>query len=131
MMRANLLLMDDLKRIQAHSDLRGVEPRENGCAVHNRQCAKKNFHRPMKPDGPAERLLVDYKNEDERQGKAEGQAGKIGQKSKQACLDENQLANLAGSRAKESKQAKLAAAVNHKCQKRPGNAHNRHEDSNG
>src|SRR5712692_6479594 len=113
MIHANLLLMDDLKRIQAHSDLRRVESREHGCAIHNCQRTKKNFHRPVKPYGPAERLLVDYKDEDERQGKAKGQTSKIRQKSKQACFDENQLPNLPGSRAKESKQAKLAAAVNH------------------
>src|SRR5260370_35195700 len=98
-MHVNLLLMDNLKRIQANGDLCRVESRKNGSAIHNRQRAKKNFHRPMKPDGPAERLLVDYEDEDERQGKSQGHACKIGQKSKQAGLGEKQLPNLPSVRA--------------------------------
>src|SRR5258707_10782319 len=105
--------MNDLKWIQAHGNLRRVEPGKHGSHIHDRQCTKKNFHRPVKPYGPAERLLVDYKDEDERKGKSQGNAGKISQKSKQACLYENELANLPASRAKEAKQAKFAAAVNH------------------
>ena len=107
------LLMNDLERIQSHGHLRRVEPRNHSSHVHDRQCAKKNFHRPVKPNRPAKRLLVDYEDEDERQGKSQGHARKIGQKSKQACFHENQLANLPGGRAKEAKEAKLAAAVNH------------------
>src|SRR6266436_7873187 len=130
-MRATLLLMNCLERIQAHGDLCRVEPRKHGSYIHNRQCAQKNFHRPVKPYGPAERLLVDYKDEDERKCESQSHACKIGQKSKQSCFDKNQLANLPGSRAKEAKQAELAAAVNYQSKKRSGNAHDRHYDGNG
>src|ERR1700732_4738758 len=117
-MPASLFFMHYLKRVQAHGDLCRIEPRKHGRPIHDRQRAKENFHRPVKPDGPAERLLIDYVDEDERQRKAQRQTGKIGQKSKQAGLDEYQLSNLPGGRAKKSKQAKFAAAVNHQSKKR-------------
>src|SRR6266849_7833549 len=127
-MHASLLFMDDLERIQAHRDLRGVEARKHGRSIYDRQRAKENFHRPVKPDGPAERLLIDHIDEDERQRKAQGQTGKIGQKSEQTRLNEYQLSNLTGGRAKKSKQAKLAPAVNHQSEKRSGYPHNRDDD---
>src|ERR1700737_2946887 len=127
-MPASLVFMDDLERIQAHGDLRRVKASEHCGHIHDRQRAKKNFHRPVKADRPAERLLIDYIDEDERQRKAEGQTSKIGQKSKQTCLDEYQFSDLPGGRAKEAKEAKFAAAVNHQSKKRSGNAHNSDDD---
>src|SRR5260370_7441659 len=129
-MRATLLLMNCLERIQAHGDLCRVEPRKHGSYIHNRQCAQKNFHRPVKPYGPAERLLVDYKDEDERKCESQSHACEIGQKSKQSCFDKNQLANLPGSRAKEAKQAELAPAANHQSNKPSRNTHNPHYHAN-
>src|SRR5229473_8372038 len=110
--------MHNLERIQAHRYLRWVEASEDGGCVHDRQRAQKNLHRPVEPDGPAEGLLIEHIDEDERQRKAQGQTGKIGQKTKQSCLDENQFPNLAGSRAKKAKEAKFAASVNHQSKKR-------------
>src|ERR1700674_881479 len=127
-MHASLLFMHYLERIQAHRDLRRVKASEHCCCIHDRQRAKKNFRRPVKPDCPAERLLIDHKNENERQGKAQGQTGNIGQKSKQPGLNKYQLSNLPSGRAKKSKKAKLAAAVNHESKKRSSNAHNRNDD---
>src|SRR6266481_4430153 len=105
---ASLFLMHYLKRVQAHGDLCRIEPRKHGRPIHDGQRAKENFHRPVKPDGPTERLFIDHIDKDERQRKAKGQTGKIGQKSEQAGLDEYQLSNLPGGRAKKSKQAKFA-----------------------
>jgi len=63
--------------------------------------------------------------------KAQGQTGKIGKETEQTGLDENQLADLARCRAEKAKEAKFAAAVNHKSKKRSGNAHHRNDDRDG
>src|SRR5258708_5582848 len=112
-MHPNLLLMDDLKRIQPYCKPRRVESRKHGSHIHDRQRSKEDFHGPVKPYGPAKRLLVDYENQDKRQCESQCQARKVGENSKQAGFDENQLANLPCSRAKKAKEAKLAAPINH------------------
>src|SRR5437667_7994990 len=121
--QASLLLMYDLDGIQTHRDLRWVKSCKHGRCIDHRQCAKKNLNRPVKSDRPAEGLFVDHINQDERQRKAQSQAGKIGEKSEQTGFDENQLANLPRSCAKKSQKAKLASAVNHQSKKCSGNSH--------
>ena len=85
----------------------------------------------MEADGPAEGLLVDDIDEDKRKRKAQSQTGKVGQKSEQTGLDENQFSDLPGSRAKEAQESEFAAAVDHKSKKRSGNAHHCDDDRDG
>src|SRR5690349_1198847 len=98
--------MRDLDGIQTHRDLSRVQSRKHSREVHYRQRAKKNLNRPVKSDRPAEGLFVDHINQDERQRKAQSQAGEIGEKSEQTSLGENQLANLPRGCAKKLQKAK-------------------------
>ncbi len=73
--------MDNLDGIEAYGDPRGVESGEDGGGEDQRNRSGQNSHGPMKADRPTEGLLVDHKNENEREGEAEEQTGCVGQQA--------------------------------------------------
>ena len=86
--------MDHLDRVQPRRDARGIEAGEHRRNIDQRQRAEQHGNRPVELDGPAERLLVDDEDQQQRKHNAERQSGKIGQQARAAGFDQNQLAYL-------------------------------------
>ncbi len=131
MRMALLVLMNDLKRIEADGDRRGIETGEDGADVNQHKRSGEDGDRPVEADGPAEGLLIHDENQQERETVAKGGAGGAREKAEQGGFDENELANLAGDSAEIAKQAEFAAAVDDQREKRSGDAHHRDDDSDG
>src|SRR6266446_3174195 len=85
----------------------------------------------MKANSPAERLLVDHINENERKREAQRNAGKISEQADQSRLNDNELANLPARSAQKTKQPQFAAPIDYQSQQSAGNAHYGDEDGNG
>ena len=82
----------------------------------------------MKPDGPAERLLVDDEDQQQREHDAERQPGDVGQQADQPGFDQNEFANLRYGRAQKAQQAQFAAAIDDQRQQRAGDSDDGDDD---
>src|SRR6476660_7259146 len=114
--------MNYLKRIEAYRDSCGIVASQHGSHENQGNGAQQHCQRPVQPDGPTERLLVDYKNQNQRKKKSEDPAGKICQQSQQSGFGQNQFTQLSTGSAEIAEQPKLAAAINHQRQERSGNS---------
>src|SRR5437868_5436761 len=110
-MRRNLLLMHHLDWLQARRDARRIETRQHSCEEHHRKCCEQQRDRPMKLDGPAKRLLVDDKDEQQREHEAERESRHIGQQTYQPGLQEDNLSDLPYAGTQEAQQSQLSPAV--------------------
>src|ERR1700722_7750809 len=128
---AVLILMNDLERIKADGDGRGIETGEDGADIDQRKRRGEHRDRPVEADGPAEGLLIYNKNQEERETVAEDGSCGIGEKAEQRGFDKDELADLARGGAVTTQQAEFAAAVNHQGEQRSGNAHDGNDDGDG
>src|SRR5258707_2445041 len=117
--------MNHLNGIEPHRHASRIETGNHRRGIDQRQCSQKNGHRPVKANRPAERLLVDDINQNEREREPQGSPHKIGEQAYQASLHHNQLADLPRRGAQKPKQPQFASTVDDQSEKRSGNAHHR------
>src|SRR4030095_3790073 len=103
--------MDDLKRIQPDGDTRGIAAREQRREPDERNPSEENRERPMKADGPAERLLVDDEDENQREKNSQTEARDIGKQAQQARFGKDHFAKLTAGCSEVAEQTEFAAPV--------------------
>src|SRR5258707_15460131 len=123
--------MNHLERIQLHGYARGIKPGQNGGRVNDGEPCQEHGDRPVETNRPAERLFVDYVDEDERKREAQRKPCDIGEQSEQTCFQKNEFAHLPGRGAKKPQQPKFATAVDHESEERSCNSHDCNEDRDG
>src|SRR4029077_1125615 len=123
--------MDHLEGIELHGHARRVKASQNSSRVNDSESGHQHGDRPVETNRPAERLFVDYVNEDERKRETQRKPGDIRKQSEQARFQKNELAHLSGGGAKKPQQPKLAAAVDHESEQCSSNSHDgdEHRDS--
>src|SRR3984957_2622855 len=92
----SLFLMHHLDGIEANCDSCGIQTGQNGRQKHAYQQTYQNARGPMKLDGPAERLLVNHIDQNERKRETQDESDQIRQQTNQPSFDQNQFSNLRG-----------------------------------
>src|SRR4051812_38038127 len=123
-----LLFMNGLYRVQGNRLLCRIETGYHRCDKHACNSGQQETSRPMKLDGPSERLFVDDENENQREGRPEHQPDCVCYHAEQARLKEDDSPDLTAICAKKAENGQLATAVNHHGQQRARNTHYCHED---
>src|SRR5690348_16684676 len=85
----------------------------------------------MESNSPAEGLLVDHKNQDQRKRESQRESREIRQQSQEPRLDEYLFSYLSCLRAEKPEQSDFAAPVDDQRQQRTGDSHHRDNYSHG
>src|SRR5579859_2759177 len=120
--------MNDLRRIEQDGNARGIKTSQNRGDKNQGNCPAQYSHRPVKANRPAERLLVDDKNQNQRESESEHNTRNICQQTKESGFRQNHFADLSAASSQKTQQTKLSLAVNHKSEQRPRYSHDGHKN---
>src|SRR5712692_4477285 len=125
------LLVDDFNWLKTHGEAGRIKSGGDCCGINERQSADQNSDRPVELNRPAEGLLIDDEDENEREQDAKGQSCQVGHQPKQAGFDKNQAANLPCRAPQETQQSELAATVDDERKQRTDDTHHSDKDGDG